>query len=151
MTISSQGNYDSIVCGTGFLHDLDGNGTTISGGTVSIGGMGYEIAFTAGVGVMKIGPNGTPSVVGLAQDGWNVIADALPPVPPGTPVMVEWFNHTADVTHGNLAGEYVGSGVVEITPMGPPGNNCVVDDDGRINQFRAAGAFVIASASVPTD
>lgn len=167
VSITSNGNYDNIVCGTGFAHDLDGaqtqvNGQLADGTPVSISGAGYEIPFVAGNGPLIIGPGGGVQTPALAE------ATSLLPRDAGAP------SHAFDGTGaGLLAGEehgfktsnYTGVGAVHITPgVAPafdPGNpqgqlqrdNCLSspanvpnagDPAGFTDSFEVAGFFVAA-------
>ena len=137
-TINSAGNYDNIVCGTGFAHDLNGDGTSIngqdllSGRTVSLGGpadpAGYEIAFAGGVGALRIGPGGTPSIVGAAAAAYSAVG-----------VLGTWTAPSGHEAHGNLVSNYTGAGVVQITPDPFPAANCVTT---AAPDFQVKGAFV---------
>jgi hypothetical protein len=154
VTISSDGFYDSIVCGTGFAHDLDGSGTTVRGTGIAIGPdeLGYEIAFAAGAGAVVIGPDGQPALSGATE---LLLRDTDPDHPSG-----EHGFHAADGVfpssagwsiHGDKASDYVGTGVVHIDP-GKTRNPLAADDNclTQINEndlndtddFEVAGAFV---------
>lgn len=137
-TISSTGSYDNIVCGTGFAHDIDGSQTQITAGVGSIpaGSAGYQIPFVGGVGPLLIGPNGAPNLAGLV---------------PGV------TNHTdttgADATHGAVSSQYVGAGVVQISPgrasnTSPSHDTCVLPSvtppgtTGDTDEFEVKGFLV---------
>ncbi len=128
--IRSDGYFDNILCGTGFAHDLDGAQTTVVGtgvlGTsINISGAGYEIPFVAGVGPLLIGPG--PSLAGLVTPGTHAGA-AVP-----------------DGTHGAKTSDWVGTGIVEITPdFFGSGDNCVASPDGDTDQFEVHGFFAVA-------
>ena len=134
--ITSNGFYDNIVCGTGWAHDLDGSGTTVTGLTtgISIGPneAGYEIPFVAGNGPLLIGgPTAT------------VDASELLPADPG-----RGSHSTAtglDATHAGVSSSFTGVGFVHITPDSAQGDNCVASTgDAETDAFEVAGFFVAA-------
>ena len=88
---------DSVLCGTGVAHDVDGDQTTVFGGD----GLGYEIPFIAGVGPLLIGPTGAPSIAWLSGTGAHF--DPTDPDP-------------EDAIHAPVSGDYTGLGVMQITP-----------------------------------
>jgi hypothetical protein len=117
--IESDGFYDSIICGTGFAHDLDGDNTIVFGTsesvppvldatTYSLGNAGYEIPFVAGNGPLLIGPDGKPALSGLSQ---NIASDMNAPThgPDGV----------GGGMHGAVDSSYTGVGAVHITPRAP--------------------------------
>ena len=59
-TITSNGQYHNVVCGTGYASDPTGANTVVTDGTNTITGVGYEIPFIAGNGPLHIG-TGLPS------------------------------------------------------------------------------------------
>lgn len=111
VTISSEGTYDNMVCGTGWAYDTGGDSTTTvtpdDPSFPTIQGVGYEITFVGGTGPMRIGagPATAPSAGGA-----------------------------------ELAGNYVGGGVVNIVPenIGPAGVGCV---NAQVDQFVVNGGF----------
>jgi hypothetical protein len=114
ITLTSNGHYDNIVCGTGFAADPNGSGTTLAAPAkgLSVSNVGYEISFVAGVGPLRIGP---PNV------------RTAPP-------------HLGDPITGN----YRGGGVVAITPQNHTPPNDVGCVTAPTAQFEVAGAFVAA-------
>ena len=140
--IASNGNYDNILCGTGFAHDLDGGGTTLAAlGVSPTNPAGYEIPFVAGIGPLLIGPEGKPALAG-ATDILGGVTGVQ-----GT--------HLADGAggglHGSVVSNYVGAGLVSIVPgtaqpPDPPNENCIEpsppDPDGDTDQFAVNGFFV---------
>jgi len=136
--IDSAGLYDNILCGTGFAHDVDGSDTTVEGtslvgppvdpdgaDTISIGPgeAGYEIAFVAGVGALRIGaPGQSLSAVAPVHD------DGSDP----------------DERHDPITSNYTGAGIVQIAPgTGPEtalSQNCIAADP--VQAFQVAGFFV---------
>jgi hypothetical protein len=139
--ITSAGNFDNIVCGTGFAHDLDGSGTTLAAlGVGPTNPAGYEIAFVAGTGPLLIGPAGKPALAGLSE---LLPADASAPTHPADGV--------GGGMHGTVASNFVGGGLVNIVPgsaapPNPPNENCIEpsppDPDGDTDQFAVTGFFV---------
>jgi hypothetical protein len=133
-SITSEGSYDNIKCGTGFAHDLDGDGTLVTGGTppVTIGGSadpaGYEIPFVGGTGPLLIGPNGKAPLAAAT--------DLLPADPDNVPA-----NHTD--AHNPVVSNYVGLGAVNIVPVSP--GNCVNQD---VGVFTVTGFFVATNGSL---
>jgi hypothetical protein len=144
VTITSNGFYDNIICGTGFAHDQPGTNTNVtrtSGLMVDVGtvpptietsgtgptitGVGYEILFVAGNG---------PLLIGLPAPLNNLSAAVT-----GT---------GAHHAHPGVSGGYVGAGAVHITPgdrlstdpLNPTNpDNCInLDTD----TFEVAGGFV---------
>ena len=88
VTITSSGNYQSMLCGTGWAQDIGGDGTIIEGpgiADVRVGNFGYEMLFLAETGPLFIGS----PLVSTAPDTQ------------GTP----------------LGGTYTGLGVVRIQPV----------------------------------
>ena len=127
-SITSDGEYDNILCGTGFAHDVDGSGTVISGNGISIGpnAAGYQIPFVGGVGPLLIGPNGAPNLSRVA----------------GAP-------DTGTAEDGNISSSYVGAGLVQITPGNDADaptarDNCLLSPDGKTDSFQVKGFFVAA-------
>jgi hypothetical protein len=139
--ITSVGDYDNISCGTGFAHDLDGNGTSFPGLGVSPSNpAGYEIPFFFGTGPLLIGPAGKPP---LARFTELLPPDAAAPTHPADGV--------GGGMHGLVLSNYVGHGVVQIVPgtaqpPNPPNENCIEpsppDPDGDTDQFVVNGFFV---------
>ena len=131
--IASHGSYDNIYCGTAFLHDLNGDGTTVwfpSGG--GIGGsadpIGYEIPFVAGQGPMLIGPKGGRT--SLSSRTAFLVTDAANSGPQQDP-------HNQPVS-----GNYTGVGFVHIAPQNLPGG-CSIEP---VNQFTVTGFFIAENA-----
>jgi hypothetical protein len=96
VTITSNGDYDNLVCGTGWAYDLGGDTTTTvtpdDSSFPTIQGVGYEIVFAGGTGPMRIGEGSATAPSALGQP---------------------------------LAGNYVGAGVVNILPdNAPPAVGC---------------------------
>ena len=158
LTIDSEGYYDNIYCGTGWAHDLNGNGTFVRIGTgtippstgATITDAGFEIPFVAGVGPLLIGPDDAPAtaaasgLIGPGGHGAHVTANDV---------------GTEDENHGPLGGDgkdskYVGGGAVVISagsgePPTVTHDNCFNQDDGdslanHTNEFLVAGFFVAA-------
>ena len=160
LTIDSEGYYDNIYCGTGWAHDLNGNGTFVRitqtippspGATIT--GAGFEIPFVAGVGPLLIGPDDAPATAAASElippsgdddHSSHVTADDV---------------GTEDENHGPLGGDgkdsaYVGGGAVVISagrgePPTVPHDNCFNQDNGNslpnhTNEFLVAGFFVAA-------
>ena len=144
--IDSAGLYDNILCGTGFAHDVDGSDTTVEGtslvgppvdangeDTISIGPgeAGYEIAFVAGVGALRIGAPG--------DDGHPSLSAVAPAHPPADPMVSD-----PDEDHDSITSDYTGAGIVQISPgTGPEtavDQNCLVNDP--VSAFQVAGFFV---------
>jgi len=142
--IDSAGFYDSLLCGTGFWHDLDGSHTVVAGtslvgppvdadgaDTISIGPgeLGHEIAFVASVGALRIGAPGDDGHRSLSSR-----AGGFHPQAAGT----------RDENHGPISSEYTGVGIVQISPgTGPEtalSQNCIAGDD--VSAFQVAGFFV---------
>ena len=125
--ITSDGYYDNIICGTGFAHDLDGaetslTGTGVLGTTINISNAGYEIPFVGGVGPLLIGPG--PSLAALSE-------------------VLTAGGHAAtgpDAGHGDKTSDWLGAGLVQITPDAlNGGGDCVVNDT---SEFQVRGLFV---------
>jgi hypothetical protein len=142
VSITSSGFYDNVACGTGTAHDLDGNGTTVTGLTtgISITGAGYEIVFAGGNGALQIGGQ-----AGAVSDA----LEALPDDPvqgdqqaQGTPDGDGAYHGVSgatglDSTHEGNSSDFTGAGVVNITPVAP--GNCV---NVAVDEFEVAGFFV---------
>jgi len=125
VSITSNGKYDNILCGTGFAHDLSGANTHVTAPGIDITNAGYEIPFVAGVGPLVIGPG--PSLAGL-------VTGVLPKDP------VDADNHA----HPAKTSDWLGAGLVQITPgtsVGLGQDNCV-SNDGRTDAFQVKGFFV---------
>lgn len=130
--ITSSGNYDNIVCGTGFAHDLDGNGTNLAAlGVSPTNPAGYEIPFVAGNGPLLIGPGGKPALA--------AVTDLLPPEAGSVGTHPHDGAASAGI-HGNVVSNYVGVGAVNILPTSP--DNCATSADGDTDQFNVTGFFV---------
>ena len=133
-TIVSHGSYDNILCGTGFAHDLDGDGTAVSFASGNgIGGsadpIGYEIPFIAGQGPMLIGPKGDrPSLVQLATG--NPLLTSTDTVNSGP---------QQDPFRRPVGGNYTGVGFVNIVPVNLPGG-C---QSQPVDQFTVTGFFIV--------
>jgi hypothetical protein len=138
--LSSVGNYDNIVCGTGTAHDHDGDLTSVTavsgtGVGASIRNVGYEIPFVGGNG---------PLLIGLGTNISGAVHDL------GAVTGHEGPAHAHAPTSGNFAGV----GAVHITPgdrrdpVAPAdSDNCIADNgdgDGGTNTFEVAGAFIAA-------
>jgi hypothetical protein len=141
-TITSNGFYDNIVCGTGFAHDLDSSGTTFAalnvGPNAGQDDAGYEIPFVAGNGPLLIGPDGKPPLAALTE---LLPADNIEGGAHGV--------HAADsnggtAMHGNVVSDFVGTGAVHIAAVAP--DNCgTANDEGTLNDtdsFEVTGFFV---------
>ena len=127
-TIISHGSYDNILCGTGFAHDLDGLGTTVTAGPDTITGAGYEIPFVAGQGPLIIGPKvGRPSLVQLATGN-----------PLLTPTDGANSGPQQDPFNRPVSGSFTGLGFVNIVPVNLPGG-CGSEP---VNQFTVTGFFI---------
>ena len=149
-SITSDGFYDNILCGNGFAHDLDGDGTVVAGTTdpnlqIGPGEAGYEIPFHGGEGPLFIGPDGKSP---LAAHTDNLPPDNQPgsgglhgdhdpdgnqgPPPPANP------------RHGNVVSAYTGIGWVAIEPQLP--DNCVNAQNpeaGNLDQFGDTDGFTV--------
>ena len=108
-TITSDGNYQNIVCGTGWANDIGGDGTVADGpGAADIANVGYEIPFLAGTGPLFIGapftstaPNTQGQSLGGNYVGLGVVH--IQPVSPDNCV-------TTDTNEFSVAGAFVGVG-----------------------------------------
>ena len=140
--VVSHGSYDNIYCGTVFLHDLNGDGTTVSFPDGNgIGGwadpLGYEIPFVAGQGPMLIGAKGggRPS---LSSRTTFLLTDTANSGPQQDP-------HVQPVS-----GNYTGVGFVNIVPERQPigsdnlaQHGCLTES---VNQFTVTGFFIAENA-----
>lgn len=114
VTITSNGEYDNVVCGSGWAYDLGGDTTTTvtpdDPAFATIQGVGYEIMFAGGTGPMRIGQGAATAPSAGGQE---------------------------------LAGDYVGAGVVNILPdTAPPDVGCA---NAPVDQFIVTGAFAAVS------
>ena len=159
-TITSDGFYDNILCGTGFAHDLTGDGTEISNGTwlqIGPGELGYDIWFKKGVGDLIIGPDGRPSYAGLTE--------TLPPDQqvaahgahdPDADTDGDGTVEGGEGMHGDIESEYTGDGLVVIEAgnqtlptipgVTPQDDNCRNERDpeaGNLDQFGDTDDFQV--------
>ena len=108
--ITSNGNYQNIVCGTGWAQDIGGANTVADGpGAADITNVGYEIPFLAGTGPLFIGtpfvstaPDTLGTPLGGTYAGLGVVH--IQPVSPDNCV-------TTDTNEFSVAGAFVGVGV----------------------------------------
>jgi hypothetical protein len=145
-TITSDGYYDNIICGTGFAHDIDGSDTHLIGAGNDITGVGYQIPFVAGVGPLLIA-DGAPNLAGLLAPNHGAGAND------------DETHADASTTDPNTGLTYTGAGLVQITPgagtptpqsiQDPTHDNCVnhgavVNGDTTTDEFEVKG-FLIAA------
>jgi len=155
--ITSSGFYDNIVCGTGFAHDLDGSGTSITAGAIVISPalgdhFGYEIKFKEGEGKLWIGPDGKPSKAGATE----LLPPDLDATYPGgvhgvhdqdgaSPSSAGW-----GLMHGDVVSNWIGDGHVDIKP-GPSSAVPPPAQDNCVNQVNETGVDNVAPGYNDTD
>ena len=133
VTITSDGTYSNLYCGTGLASDFGGTGTDVifsNPDVDDVTGIPYTVAFVSGTGPLVVG-------VGATLNEGNVVPNIAGP---GTDV-------NPDPTR------YAGAGLVNIVPkglvddpQGHPNGNCANDP---VNEFEVTGGFIAVGTLNP--